>query len=577
MAYGYRWGEVKLAKLGPIKQTACIILPREVDLSVRPPIAVDIGIAVDGHCCPHPDPQDPWTTVAGVVKRFACRPPDAETALLSRLKGFVSNWVQKNLIPLSPDSDTSFESWLEATSYPLWRKEELRVKWAEVEDVKDERYHRCESFMKDEWYMEFKHARAINSRTDEFKCYAGPIFKLIEEQLYQDHHFIKHIPVVDRPQYIHDLLYREGGTYYSSDYTSFEALFTPALMDSVEFVLYDYMVQNLPGGEEWAALMRQVLAGPNRTDFRDFRAFVDGTRMSGDMCTSLGNGFANLMIMLFVCTELKGCTDVDGVVEGDDGLFAMNGEAPTETDFRRLGLLIKLETHVELSTASFCGLIFDEQDLLTITDPRDVMVTFGWASGRYSNSKQKTLDALLRCKALSLAHQYPGCPILSALAEYGLRITAHIPRCKMLRVINARKAMSGWERDELLAALKDEKKIRRVQPPLRTRLLVERVYGITVEEQINTERALDAMLTPGPIPVQHIEHHFPDCWSQMYEQYVQQPSDLRRPALPAVNPRLDELFETCATAPVTFHGNRWRMARSSKFVGLVPRALVEAA
>lgn len=175
-----------MAKLAYMKRTARVMIPREVDLNVRPPIAVDMGISVRDYLCPHPDPHDPWTTAAGVIKRFAFRPPDAEPSLLDQLRDFTRKWLETNLTPLDPSSDTSVERWLAHSNYPLWRKEELRAKWAEVSDIRDPRYHECQSFMKDEWYMEYKHARAINSRSDEFKCYVGPMFKLIEEVLYQD-------------------------------------------------------------------------------------------------------------------------------------------------------------------------------------------------------------------------------------------------------------------------------------------------------------------------------------------------------------------------------------------------------
>lgn len=533
-----------LARLGYMKRQSRITIPKDVDLTIRPPIAVDMGVSLKNYLCPHPDPQDPWTTIAGVVKRFAYRPPDPEPALMEKLREFTRRWLHDNLTPLSPDADTSVESWLANTNYPLWRKEELRARWAEVSNIRDPRYHECQSFMKDEWYMEYKHARAINSRSDEFKCYVGPIFKLIEEQLYKDPHFIKHVPVADRPQYIRRRLYRTGAKYYSSDYTSFEALFTKELMEAVEMQLYEYMSKYLPEGKEWMSVVREVLTGQNRCKFRDFIVELFATRMSGEMCTSLGNGFANLMLMLFMCAE-KGCTDVDGVVEGDDGLFTMAGTAPTQDDFARLGLSIKLETHLELSSASFCGLIFDDEDVITVTDPRDVVTTFGWASARYAGSGRKTLEALLRCKSLSLAHQYPGCPIICALARYGLRITSSVPLRRLYRVMNSRKAMNSWERDQLMAALKDIRKIRTVSPPIRTRLLVEREFGIRVEHQIQIEKELDAANDWAPLRLELLQMYLPDCWRDYADRFVHSPVDIRRPPIQAARAPRQEFDATC--------------------------------
>jgi hypothetical protein len=470
--------------------------------------------------------------VAGVMKRFAIRPPEPDEQLLEELRAFTRKWIRDHLKPLPPDSDTSVNNWLDHTNYPLWRKEELRAEWERVHNVWDKKWREVSSFMKDETYAEWKFNRGINSRSDGFKCAVGPIFKLIEEQLYQDPSFIKHVPVADRPMYIKSRLYRYGAKYYASDYTAFESLFVAKLMHAVEFELYEYMTQYVPGGPEWFALIREVLGGENWCKYRDFWVSLTATRMSGEMCTSLGNGFSNLMFMLFTCAK-KGCTDVVGVVEGDDGLFALNGPAPTKDDFAKLGLVIKLEEHLELNTASFCGLVFDEEDCINVTDPREVLASFGWASARYASSGRKTLAALLRCRALSLAHQYPGCPIISALAQYGLRITREIPRMRMYKVVNSRKAMSGWERDQLISALRDESGIVVKKPPLRTRLLVERLYGISVESQLSIERYLDAKDDWFPLELDALVSTVHPSWRDYWTSYVQgnTTGDLRRPCL----------------------------------------------
>lgn len=81
----------------------------------------------------------------------------------------------------------------------------------------------------------------INSRTDEFKTLTGPTFKLIEKQVFANPWFIKNVPVRERCDYIVERLYKPGMKYYSSDYTSFEALFTPEIMRVVERELYHYM------------------------------------------------------------------------------------------------------------------------------------------------------------------------------------------------------------------------------------------------------------------------------------------------------------------------------------------------
>lgn len=515
---GYRYGEKPLATINPVKNGTKISTPREVDLSFRPVTQVSLGCHVDV-ALPHPCPHDPATKVAGVRMRAARRPPKPNRKLLhGEFRQFVRAWLRKNLKPLSPFSDTSFETWLAGTHYPLWRKEELRVKWEAFTHIDDPRkkYRMVKSFMKDEVYPSYKHARGINSRSDEFKCYMGPFFKLIENEVYKIHHFIKHIPVAQRSKLIQETLYKEGARYMATDYTAFESLFTEELMGVCEFELYDYMTQALPEHNLFMRECYETLGGENICEWKDFVVRIMATRMSGEMCTSLGNGFSNLMFMLFMC-ERKGCTEVDGYVEGDDGIFSMIGEPPTSTDFAELGLNIKIEVHDRLSTASFCGIIFDEHDCLNVTDPREVLATFGWTTSNYKRASRKKLDVLLRAKAMSLAYQYPGCPVISSLAQYGLRVTRSV--C-IDRIFEKNHQMSMWEKDQLREAQANFSKVKTVAVPMATRLLVEEMYNLPVNIQLEIEEYLDSLDTLTKLDIPILRDLVPSDWCDYYDTYL---------------------------------------------------------
>jgi hypothetical protein len=380
-------------------------------------------------------------------------------------------------------------------------------------------FSKCKSFLKDEHYPEYKHARAINSRTDEFKCYVGPIFKLMEEEVYKHTSFIKHVPVEHRPKYIRDLLETPGGCYLATDFTAFEALFVPEIMKAVEFVLYEYLSQHLPQRAEFMAACNEVLAGLNVCEFKFFRVETLGKRMSGEMCTSLGNGFSNLMFMLFMC-RLKGSTGV-GVVEGDDGLFRVVGPVPTASDFERLGLKIKLEVHHRLSTASFCGIIFDPEDQINLTDAIEALAVLGWAPRRYLNAKKKKKEILLRCKALSLAHQYPGCPILQSAAWSILRSTRSVRHYVRPWVEKSgAQVMSMWDKEQYLAALRDEKRIKPKTIPISTRLLYEEIFQVTVEDQEKIEKYFDSVNCVSPICCPALDFYIPLTWREYTGRYV---------------------------------------------------------
>lgn len=512
--YGYRYREIYLPKLTEIKDGATIgpTVAVDHDEEKRPVVQVSLGCHVSGAALPHACPQDVNTMKAGCRKRYATKPPPAKRKDMLELRKFVRKWLRKNLVPLSSDTDVTVEAWLERCPYPAYRKKELLELFQSVLDPKDPRYLKVKSFMKDETYTDYKHARGINSRHDYFKCLVGPIFKAIEDVVYKHPSFIKHVPVKDRAQYIFDMLFVPGSKYIATDYTAFEALFTKELMSSCEFELYSYMTQFLPCHDEFMTLCRSVLAGKNECYFKNFKVTVPATRMSGEMCTSLGNGFANLMIMLYVL-ESEGCTDVDGVVEGDDGLFRFKGPIPRPHRFTDLGLMIKMDVHDSLETASFCGLVFDLEDRNVITNPMEVLMSFGWTSRRYARSNRSTLQMLLRAKSLSLAYQYPGCPIIQSLARYGLRMTRGV---QVKRILEG-SGMNMWEREQLREAIK----FGHVHKPVgvNTRLLVEKLYGIDVEAQIAIEQYLDSLEEIKPLELPQISHLFPTSWTDYFEKY----------------------------------------------------------
>lgn len=481
-------------------------------------VAVSLGCHATDAVCPHVDPGDVPTAVAGGQKRFTAKPPTPNRKMRRSLRRFVKKWCKKNLVPLSPESDTSVRTWLASTSYTQARKDELLRKWEAMSDIEDptKKYLACQSFIKDETYPSYKHSRCINSRSDEFKVTVGPIFRLIEKVVFQHEAFIKKIPIAERPAYIRNLLHVEGADYFAADYTSFEALFTKELMEDCEFIMYKYMTQYLPEGKQWMSLVKRVMGGINECIFKDFTIEVLCTRMSGEMNTSLGNGFTNLMVLLFLA-EWNGCDNIKVVVEGDDSMARMTGPRPTAEQFEMLGMRCKVEFHEAMETASFCGLVFDVDDLVNVTDPREVLATFGWSNALYAKSSSRKLKMLLRCKALSMAHQYPGCPIISALAQYGLRMTRSYD---VRHFIAESGRFSVWERDQLVSALKDEKKIRVREPPMKTRLLVDKLYGLTIDQQLKIEQYFNSCQVLRPFSMRDMVFNIPSDWEDYCWKYV---------------------------------------------------------
>lgn len=484
--------------------------------SRRSIVAASLGCHLLGAALPHPCPDDPDTLHAGILKRFALMAPQPKVNILDEVMEFTWKYCAEHLQPLRPDVDLSKEHWFDGTAYPLWRKEQLKKKWDDIGcRLKNKhRYWVNKSHQKDEPYNEYKHARAINSRTDEYKVEVGPMFKLIEKEVFKLKEFVKNVPVKDRPAYILEHLAMPGGKIYPTDYSAFESLFTRELMEACEFVLYEYMTQFLAEGDQFMEHVRDVQGGTNECVFKFFRLWIHAKRMSGEMCTSLGNGWANLIFTKFVA--FKHGLKVLSVHEGDDGLVVSDKDVHTEW-FTELGLLIKMERVESIEEASFCGIIFDPVDCINITDPRDVLASFGWTTHQYANARTGVKKTLLRCKALSLIHQYPGCPILQELGLYGLRVTRSYD---VRGFVEKMRGLNMWEREQLQAAIRDYRPGVCVEPGERSRRLMERMYGITVEQQLEIENYLKALNVLQPLDLPQVLMHVHPHWVHYWDNYV---------------------------------------------------------
>jgi hypothetical protein len=202
------------------------------------------------------------------------------------------------------------------------------------------------------------------------------------------------------------------------------------------------------------------------------------------MDTSLANGFANLLMMLFMC-EKNGNTDVRGVVEGDDGLFVMTGRPPTDDLFNRMGLHLKFDTYHSIGDTSFCGCMFDPGDMTLVMDPIKAILRLGWGTERYVRAGLRRLKALLRAKALSYGHSFPACPVISEAAKMALRVTNDVTHYQMVKAVT-RLRLPQWDREALLGA------IHKGYPPFKepttaSRDVVDRKFSLSESDQLYLE------------------------------------------------------------------------------------------
>lgn len=518
MSYGYRYGEVPLPKIGPWKDSLLLTRPLNEDSTIRPSIGESLGCHFKGALLPGPCFHDTKTMVAGVLKRSATKTPIPNPSLFQELLDFAKRYVKKIFHPLPASSDVSVEAWLvKCPNYSQVRKAELLDKYYKITNRMAFKNRFVKSFCKDERYPEYKHARAINSRVDEFKTLVGPYFRLIEEVFYKHPDFIKKIPVADRPSALFAKLCKLGVPVQCMDFKAMESHFTEITFE-LEFQFYEFMTQFLSGASRFMNEVREVIGGLNTCFFKNFVSQMMCARMSGEMNTSLGNAYVNWIISKFVAFKHGVLDSHEGYFEGDDSAV-ISPYIPSPKDYEDLGFKIEMSTEPSVDTASFCGMIFDPVEKTNITDPLQELITFGWTNRRYVGAKLTTKLALLRCKSLSMVYQYQGCPILAALGRYGLRCSRRI--C----VDKVKQSMSLWEREQFeqaQEATRGQKLKLVLSRPIgmRTRLLMEKHYGITVDDQIKVERILDSMNDICPMDFPFLMKYMHKDWTHYYDNYV---------------------------------------------------------
>ena len=477
-------------------------------------VSRNLPLSFEGATPLRPDPGHSPSNVGGAAKRFAYQPPKMNRKTRRDFARFVKMWLRrKNITPLTDVEVPTFEEWLAEAPYDSARKEELTKVWNDVGQVPNlEKFHQVKSFPKDETYDEPKYPRMINSRVDVAKCYFGPVVQAVSDLLFARPEFIKTVPVAMRPLFIQKLLESSGidQDYVFTDYTAFEAHFIKEVMDVTQFLLFEHCLKSCSKGREWLDVYSSTMTGRNQLFFKNFSMSIDAVRMSGEMDTSLSNGFANLMLFEYVVFKNRG-TSV-GVVEGDDGLFRVTpaSATPTTEQFADLGFTIKIGITKNLSEASFCGQVYDMQDLVVVSNPLKVIARVGWTNRKYVGSSRKTLMMLLRAKGYSLVYQYARCPMLDALGRRILHLTAGVTITQ--RILDN---MDQWDRQKLLEAMNN---VPERQPVLiNTRDLVARLYDVSISEQEDFEKKCETMeLGRHKMPCLP---KCPDVWAWYYRNY----------------------------------------------------------
>jgi len=407
----------------------------------------------------------------GVSARVLRDTPIDGCALKYEIAEFVNRVLKEEFPRVSP---LEWDDYISHTSWTDEQKAEITLAHDALRDgtpsVRDRRKRKA--FQKVERYLEYKPPRCIMAPLNSVKAFMGPAIAAVERVVFALEPFIKHVPVPDRPAKIVGLK-RAGLRYYSTDFTAFESHFTPEIYGLFECALYRHCLHDWKHVET----LCQIVSGWHVIKVNNIKAVVKGRRMSGDMCTSLGNGFTNYMLARFLM-ERQGC-DFSGFVEGDDGIFATSAVLTKEL-YQQCGFTIKIEEIDDPCRASFCGMICTES-AQSIVNPVKWIIGMNWSHTMIYSGDQKQL-ALLKGKCMSAIYEAPSCPVTSVIARSLLKRLTSLDAIYVDDQYHDRVPVEFRQRTfEQLPAF---------QPTMDTRALYELEFGVSISSQYLLEESV---------------------------------------------------------------------------------------
>jgi hypothetical protein len=448
------------------------------------PVAVSL-LPIDLSFTPlHADIYDPATMLAGALHRQAAATPPVNRITLRAFRSFIQHFLHSNYQSLRPDEILDFESCLETTTYSGAEKRRLREAYATsckypLGHGLPFKFRRGKAFGKQEFYEDVKHARGICGRHVVFKARYLQYIRAIEKRAFRLPYFAKGLTWDEIAQKLVSSL-RLDGVIFENDFVSFECSFSYDVKQVCELALVRFFLCNC--APEVYKELREDARGIEMV-YRWFKLYVEGKRVSGDLWTSLGNGFTNLMLILFTLFQ-NGFThkQLTLLVEGDDSVGQVFGRLPNFTQtFRELGFLAKVEVRSSVQETNFCHTRVTPYGKV-MSDASRVVPRFFWAHAKYANHSTDHLRMLLRARAQSLAVKDSSTPILWALLEYALRASEG-----SMDWVYIYRHMSVWEREWIADA---RSQVAPTRPSALDRAWYEVFYQVPVSVQVAVEGAI---------------------------------------------------------------------------------------
>jgi hypothetical protein len=533
-AFGYRVNDVRTSKRAASIRKDVVFRLRTVCKQRNQIVQVGLGCEDQVAAMPSPNRTDGLSLLVGAIVRLAPMLPPTPVPFTIFIRQHLHRWLEGMFSPMPFNTDFSYQHWRDTRDYTETRKNELDKARAEM--FEPPWAYTADGFIKAETYVGYKVPRWICPTSDWTKVRIGPYISAIEHHVFLSERFIKLIPGPLRTAHLWRRLVSVMKHYIERDVTSAESHhrieYVTIMLEIYRFFLRDCQSFET---EEVIEMIEKTMTNPGQPTLQTpyFIILLLVILKSGRMDTS----FVNVMLFMLIYDMLNlfrfnldfshgryrsyeilqevmdeitrlprrpvnsdfGMSDLDGIFEGDDSLTtALPGQMLTDRMYLDIGVKLEGRFSHELSGTDFCGMIFDEEERIMITDILSTYIGFGWAMDAYLGVKPVRKLELLRARAFSLLYQYNSCPVLHELALYALRITQHID---LERFFRKNRSVSQYERKQMYEAymaLRHERVfVNRCGP--RTRALVERLFNITVDMQLRAEHKLRHTSTLQPL------------------------------------------------------------------------------
>jgi len=261
------------------------------------------------------------------------------------------------------NSPLDFDEWLKR--YPTHRQEELRAALNKPYNTTVDTFHKVEKL------DDTKTPRTIQARNDAYKARVGPWMAALEARATEVLPLVKGLDPDERALRVQQLRQRALNVV-EVDYSRFDRHCTIKLLQNTEHLVYRHC---------FPEAIYRLLADQLTTTckLRHGASYtVEGTRLSGDVNTSIGNCIVNLCLIM-----AAGLPSDAVLVEGDDMIAA-----PTDAELAGLDMDVITATGMKPTLkinpqdgGAFCS----RYDVDTATGPRRVrhpvrdLTRFGWS------------------------------------------------------------------------------------------------------------------------------------------------------------------------------------------------------